>query len=115
MLFSCMQPVLANKNADKISWAPYMKRLEKKIRRNWNPPKANESKRTVVLFKIDRSGKLLSIKTLKTSGFKKADDAARDAVITSDPFEPLPEGFSGHSIDIEFTFDYNIFGQRYFI
>ena len=39
-----------------------------------------------------------------------ADRAALNAVEVTAPFRPLPAEFKGQYIDIQFTFDYNVFG-----
>ncbi|MBR6162700.1 TonB C-terminal domain-containing protein, partial [bacterium] len=91
-------------------FGPYMRELQRRIKMNWDPPKGNESKRVVLLFKISRDGRLLSIKVHKSSGLEAADTAAMNAVKLTAPFKPLPAEFKGQSVDIQFTFDYNVFG-----
>ena len=91
-------------------FGPYMRELQRRIKMNWDPPKGNESKRVVLLFKIAKDGRLLSCSVYKSSGLKSADDAALNAVRLTAPFKPLPPDYKGQSIDIQFTFDYNVFG-----
>lgn len=91
-------------------FGPYMRELQRRIKMNWDPPKGNESKRVVLLFKIARDGRLLSLRVFKSSGIPNADRAALSAVELTAPFRPLPADFRGGSIDIQFTFDYNVFG-----
>lgn len=91
-------------------FGPYMRELQRRIKMNWDPPKGNESKRVVLLFKIARDGRLLSVRVFKSSGIPNADKAALQAVELTAPFRPLPADFKGQSIDIQFTFDYNVFG-----
>lgn len=91
-------------------FGPYMRELQRKIKRNWHPPRGNESKRVVLLFKVSRDGRLLRLNIHKGSGAPEADDAALDAVRMSAPFRPLPPEYQGSDIDIQFTFDYNVFG-----
>lgn len=91
-------------------FGPYMRELQRRIKMNWEPPKGNESKRVVLLFKIAKDGRLLSCSVFKSSGLPSADKAAINAVQLTAPFRPLPADFSGQSIDIQFTFDYNVFG-----
>ncbi len=91
-------------------FGPYMRDLQRRIKMNWNPPKGNESKRVVLLFKIAKDGRLLSCSVFKSSGLPSADNAAINAVKLTAPFKPLPTDFKGQSIDIQFTFDYNVFG-----
>lgn len=91
-------------------FGPYMRELQRRIKMNWDPPKGNESKRVVLLFKIARDGRLLSLRVFKSSGLPGTDRAALSAVELTAPFRPLPTDFRGPSIDIQFTFDYNVFG-----
>lgn len=95
-------------------FGPYMRELQRRIKLNWDPPKGNESKRVVLLFKIAKDGRLLSCRVHKSSGMPIADQAALKAVELTAPFRPLPADFKGQSIDIQFTFDYNVFNaSRY--
>lgn len=91
-------------------FGPYMRDLQRRIKMNWDPPKGNESKRVVLLFKIAKDGRLLSCSVFKSSGLPNADKAALNAVQLTAPFRPLPAEYKGSSIDIQFTFDYNVFG-----
>lgn len=90
-------------------FVPYIRDLQRRIKMNWNPPKGRESLRVVLLFRLEKNGTLLSSAVFKSSGDKEADKAALDALQNSAPFKPLPESFKGKSIDIQFTFDYNVF------
>ena len=94
-------------------FGPYMKELQRRIKMNWDPPKGNESKRVVLLFSIARDGRLLNVKVHRSSGLQAADNAAIEAVKLTAPFRPLPPEFKGQSVDIQFTFDYNVFGVSY--
>lgn len=91
-------------------FGPYMRELQRRIKMNWEPPKGNESKRVVLLFKIARDGRLISHRVYKSSGLPAADRAAMQAVELTAPFKPLPPEYKGDSVDIQFTFDYNVFG-----
>lgn len=91
-------------------FGPYMAELQRRIKRNWRPPRRNQSKRVILLFTIAKDGRLLNLKVHRTSGEPDTDRAAISAVQLSAPFKPLPTDFSGSSIDIQFTFDYNVFG-----
>lgn len=91
-------------------FGPYMIELQRRIKRRWNPPRGNESKRVVLMFKISKDGRLLSLSVYKSSGVPEADQAAIQAVKESAPFRPLPPEHRGNYVDIEFAFDYNVFG-----
>ena len=87
-----------------------MRELQRRIKMNWDPPKGNESKRVVLLFSIAKDGRLLGVKVYKSSGLQAADKAAINAVEMTAPFKPLPSEYKRSSVDIQFTFDYNVFG-----
>jgi TonB family protein len=91
-------------------FGPYMRDLQAKIKRNWDPPKSEQSKRVVLLFTIAKDGRLLHVRVYRSSGSATADKAAMSAVQYSAPFKPLPREYRGSDIDIHFTFDYNVFG-----
>ena len=91
-------------------FGPYMRELQRRIKYNWHPPKGNESRKVILLFKIAKNGQLLSCKVFRSSGLPAADQAALNAVKVTAPFRPLPAEYKGTNIDIQFTFDYNVFG-----
>lgn len=88
-------------------FGPYMADLQHRIKRFWFPPKQSESKKTVVLFKVDREGQLSDLQVDKSSGTKECDLAAMRAVVNAAPFRPLPAG-PDKDVDIQFSFDYNV-------
>ena len=63
-----------------------------------------------VIFKVGQNGELSNLHLDRSSGSAAADAAALKAVGNAAPFRPLPEG-SPASVDIQFTFDYNVFGM----
>lgn len=90
----------------------YMKDLQRRIKESWRPPRGNESKRVVVVFQVNRDGKLMDVRITHSSGEPLADQAAIVAVQRVFPFKPLPQEYAEPDIDIEFTFDYNVFGDK---
>ncbi len=93
-------------------FGPYMQELQRRIKEAWQPPRGNESKRIVVVFKVDRQGRLIDVKISHSSGEQNADQAALLAIKQAFPFKPLPAEYTEKNIDIEFTFDYNVFGDK---
>ena len=90
-------------------YGSYMAELQRRIKRNWQPPRAQEDKRVVALFRIGRDGRLLSVSIKQSSGYVEADGAALNAVRLSAPFRPLPVGHTEPDLPVEFTFDYNVY------
>jgi len=97
--------VAAQKDVD---FGPYMADLQRRIKRAWFPPRGQENRRVVVVFKIHREGELSNLRLVTSSGMAGADKAAMSAVENAAPFRHLPEGASD-DVDIQFTFDYNVF------
>lgn len=91
-----------------VDFGPYMADLQRRIKRAWFPPKGNESKRVVVVFKIHRGGELSNLRLDHSCGVASADQAALKAVENAAPFRQLPAG-APDDVDIQFTFDYNVF------
>lgn len=90
----------------------YMTNLQDKIKNNWNPPKGGENSNVILLFKVDRSGNVLSTKILKSSNNFAIDNSALEALKKSKPLKPLPKEFKGKDVDIQFTFDYNALAHQ---
>lgn len=110
LLFATQEKQKLQSNFVEPDFGPYMRELQKRIKANWNPPVDYRTKRVTVLFKVEKSGRLASCSVFQSSGNKDADKAAVDAIYKTAPFRPLPSEYSGKSVDIQFTFDYNVFG-----
>ncbi len=92
---------------DAPDFGPYMADLQRRLKRTWFPPKGYEDKIVVVKFKVHRQGEISNLCLERSSGFPLADQAALKAVEIC-PFRPLPMQ-SPDSVEIQFTFDYNVF------
>jgi len=88
----------------------YMADLQGRIRRAWLPPKTNEPKRVIVVFKVHRGGEVSNLKLYFSSGIDDADQAALTAVENGAPYRPLPAGASDE-VAIQFIFHYNAFNN----
>jgi len=91
-----------------INFGPYMNDLQRRIKQNWFPPKDTADRKIVVVFKIHKHGELTDLRLEKSSGLSNADQAALKAVENAAPFRSLPAG-AAENIDVQFTFDYNVF------
>lgn len=103
----------ANSSQNSESENAYIKGIQRRIQRNWQPLlNIPENKLIVVKFKVARNGMLLDAKISKSSGIKEFDDTALEAIKISAPFRPLPQEWQFDSQEIEFTFDYNSAGEN---
>jgi TonB family protein len=92
-------------------FGPYMASLQKRIKRGWFPPKNTESLRGKVLFKVHHDGAVSKLRMIRSTGLAAADLAMMKAVDNAAPFDALPAGAPA-DVDIEFSFDYNVFSGR---
>lgn len=84
---------------------PYMEEVHKEIIRVWHPENSSQTLNTVVLFRLNRSGKVLRSKITKPSGNSSFDKKVLNA-LTLAVFPPVPKGFHGKNIDINYDFLY---------
>lgn len=95
---------------NEIDYGPYMNNLKKQITAHWKPPVQPSTKYCKVLFKVEKNGTLKDLKLTESSGTSIVDISALKAVSEAAPFPSLPDG-SANTVDIQFTFDYNVFGS----
>lgn len=97
LIFSAL-PLLAE---EKIDMGPYMESLQNKIKDNWQPPKSDSSRASVVEFTLGEFGTVSDLKVKKASGHYDLDISCMNAVLAAAPFDkpPVPA-------NIEFTCDY---------
>lgn len=55
-----------------VDFGPYIKKLQREIKNNWNPPKSSSTKSVTLIFTIYKSGKLTKMRIAKSSGDKKS-------------------------------------------
>lgn len=90
------------------SYAGFMKALEHDIKDHWHPPSSKDSVYVVINFKVHKNGEITNVGFDRMSKISDADAAALKSVIESMPsVPPLPEG-APESIDVNFTFNYNV-------
>ncbi len=86
----------------------YLSMLRNRISENWIPPAgtivSKDSKRVVVKFWIDRSGKVIRPQVEESSNNPALDNSALRAVIVSSPFPPLPDAYPEASLGVHFGF-----------
>lgn len=86
---------VANKKAGSIAISSaYLDKVRTKISQNWNPPRGLKGKVRVV-FSVNRLGRAVDIDLVDdhSSGSFYFKQAAIRAILSSNPFPPLPEEF----------------------
>lgn len=94
-----------------IDLTSYLNKLKQRVQQQWLPGMSQSNRRTVLNFTINRLGEVNNLNIVQTSGFRVTDEVALNAIQRAVPFAPLPTGYSKNYIDIEFTFDINIYGE----
>jgi TonB family protein len=91
----------------KFPFTYYVNQIRKKIIENWlwSQNYTGELK-TVVYFKILRSGEIKELSIKESSKNKIYDNICLRAVELSAPFPPLPEGFNEDYLGVYFEFKY---------
>lgn len=90
-------------------YEPYIKELQQKIKKNWNPQILNQDKIAIVIFDINKNGTISRIAIKQSSGNKEFDNNAIKAIKKSAPFAPLSDFYEDNRLTIEFTFDYHAY------
>ncbi len=98
--------------AEDTDYGPFMADLEKRIKRNWLPPRHESSKKVVLMIFVARDGQVVKIDIQKSSGSKEADDAAIQSVHASAPFMAFPPKVKEDILPVEFAFDYNVLNPK---
>ena len=88
--------------------AEYIKEIELSIKTNWTPPVGSNLKKASVKFTVNKDGELISNVLFSSSGMPDFDKSALDAIEMSKPLPPLPDELNRDTLDIVFTFDFNI-------
>lgn len=94
--------------ASQYSW--YVEAVRQKISSNWLQstidPRLNFAPRVVVTFQILRSGAVVNVELIRSSGNASVDRSALRAVLDSNPMQPLPSTYRGSYVQVEFWFDF---------
>lgn len=98
-----------------VDFTHYLNRVLASVRRNWYaviPESARLGEKGIVVleFRIMKDGSVPQLEPtlVRTSGRDPMDFAASSSIRSSNPFEPLPQAFSGPFIALRFTFLYNL-------
>jgi periplasmic protein TonB len=83
--------------------------VARKVHQAWQSevnPNIVSAKRVYILFDISRNGAPSHVRVEQSSGIPSLDQSALRALQRIDTFGPLPQGYSGSYVSVEFWFDY---------
>src|ERR1700690_1548731 len=92
----------------KYPW--YVEAVQRRISGNWMQSSVDASvgwaPRVVITFDILRDGTITNVQMTRSSNNASVDSSAVRAVHDSSKLSPLPPGFAGSTVGVEFWFDY---------
>lgn len=96
--------VFAQSQTTGYSLQDYKLYLQRRVMRNYFPPKCSSPGPTEVAFSIERNGGVTCVRLKKTSGCPLYDRAALEAVERAVPYKPLPEERANLNVAVDFNF-----------
>jgi TonB family protein len=92
-----------------VEFGPWIRRFVAQVRRNWFVPMAAMTMRgrVVLTFVVHRNGALTDVQVVQPSAIESFNVAARNALIASNPTEPLPPEYPDDQAFFTVTFYYN--------
>lgn len=124
MMVGSLQGGYSNPNASRLNsgalsfdtaaWdlGPYARQVQEKVESNWRIPGAQEVLRqkgwVAIRFTIQKNGAITDLALERPSGIPSYDQAALNALISSNPLPPLPSEVTAPSLGALFRFFYNL-------
>lgn len=92
-----------------VEFGPWIRRFVAQVRRNWFVPYAAMSLRgrVVLTFNVHRNGALTDVQVVQPSSIESFNTAAMNALVASNPTEPLPPEYPADKAFFTVTFYYN--------
>lgn len=83
----------------------YFEYLPDAVHKNWTPYKANSDYEVLVQFRVKKNGEITQPFVVKSTN-EQANASALNAVNAGAPYKPLPESFSGNSVNTQIQLKY---------
>ncbi len=98
-----------NSFGQRYGW--YVASMRARISANWLlttvSPNIVSAPRAYLTFEILRDGTVTGVQMTQSSGIPEVDRSALRAILASNPLPPLPPGYAGGSVNVEFYFDFH--------
>jgi periplasmic protein TonB len=89
----------------------YVQAVQRRVSSNWLEstvdPSVAYAPRVIVTFTILQNGTVTNIQIEQSSNIYTVDNSAVRAIQASSPLQPLPPGYSGSNVNVEFWFDFH--------
>jgi len=111
------EEVTVDFNTQEFAYISYFLKLKRKIEMTWSYPKSSiergETGKVILKITLDKVGKLITVQTIKSSGYAPLDREAKNAMFQAAPFGPFPSSWTLKRINIVITFNYGPRGWNY--
>jgi protein TonB len=104
-------PINVTGGGQGFNYPYYVGIIQRKVREGWYTqevdPRTLAGAQTKVIFAISRDGSPSNVRISVSSGSPTLDSSAVRAVQRIESFGPLPPGYSGSNVSVEYTFSYD--------
>ena len=92
-----------------VEFGPWVRRFIAQIKRNWMLPQAAMTFKghSVLTFNVHKNGALTDVTVLEPSVYSSFNTSARNALLASNPTQPLPQEYPVNTAFFTVTFYYN--------
>ena len=92
-----------------VEFGPWIRRFVAQVKRNWFIPYAAMTMRghVVLQFNVHKDGRITDVAVVGPSNVEAFNNAAANAIVTSNPTEPLPPEYPADKAFFTVTFYYN--------
>ena len=101
-------------DTEDLMYTSYLQGIKRRIELIWKYPETARRDglqgQLVMKFTIGKSGKVENIELVKSSGYNMLDEAAKQALLDANPFNPLPGNWNKETFTITGTFVYRLYG-----
>ncbi|MFW6147624.1 MAG: energy transducer TonB [Thermodesulfobacteriota bacterium] len=91
---------------------PYVQTVKNSIQKHWTYPAAAQNRYIqgdlMIIFRLERSGRLVSSHIARSSGYHILDEASVKAINLASPFPPFPESIPLKFLNINASFAYRL-------
>ena len=100
-------------NTKEFKYISYFIKIKRKIEMVWSYPRESylkgHSGKVRVLMSLNKSGKLVDIRILNSSGYDLLDNEAKDSIVEAAPYPPFPNSWGSlEKLNIRVAFSYTL-------
>lgn len=89
-------------------WRNYLGQIKRRLEQGWAPSGDSRQGDLVLIFSVERSGQVSRVRLLRSSGDRRLDVSALEAVRRAGPFPPMPQGMDLARLHVKAGFCYRL-------